>query len=455
MVASTREFYSSTADQVLEERVTNSISSARLDRQYIWDPAGYVDALVLQDQDTTGDGALDQRHYALTDERGSVIALADTTGTVTQRFSYDPYGKQTKLNADFTPDTTNSNANAATLAHGFQGLRQDASGLHFNRARYWHQDLGRFVSRDPAGYPDGLNSYAGYHVMHGGVDPSGMFLGRAGEFIGTAWESTTYSYGRAFGGSARTIGRTIEGTKHKLVDPLAGAAINGWLGASDFFLGTDLIDDQVLRGSRDDVLGIGRGVVDGIRELPSSMLKEFEKIKKEILEADFDALAQRLMVGGIELLASAFTAGTSRAVTRLKTRGVPSAAPNPGVGQGRRVIPDGQIDPAATILGNRFGGQASVRLKGFGNREFDFISERYVGQTFGGQNIANNAKNFLSKNRRTQIRETLRAASETGRQPLFNFEGVTPHADILDFINRNAQRAGVTPKITNIVPVPQ
>jgi len=125
------------------------------------------------------------------------------------------------------------------------------------------------------------------------------------------------------------------------------------------------------------------------------------------------------------------------------------------VSQGRRITPDGQIDPAATILGNRFGGQASVRLEGFGNREFDFISGRFVGQTFGGKNIANNAKNFLSKSRRTQIRETLRDAQETGRQPLFNFEGVTPQADILSFINRNAQRVGVTPKITNIVPVPR
>jgi len=59
----------------------------------------------------------------------------------------------------------------------------------------------------------------------------------------------------------------------------------------------------------------------------------------------------------------------------------------------------------------------------------------------------------LSKIRGAQIRETfLRVANETGRQPLFNFEGVTPHADILDFINRNAQRAGVSLKIKNIVP---
>lgn len=33
---------------------------------------------------------------------------------------------------------------------------------------------GRFMQRDPLGYPDGLNAYAAYHVMWGGVDPMGM-----------------------------------------------------------------------------------------------------------------------------------------------------------------------------------------------------------------------------------------------------------------------------------------
>ncbi|MEM1355639.1 MAG: hypothetical protein AAGH88_12235, partial [Planctomycetota bacterium] len=33
---------------------------------------------------------------------------------------------------------------------------------------------GRFLQRDPSGYPDGANAYAAYHVMRGGVDPSGL-----------------------------------------------------------------------------------------------------------------------------------------------------------------------------------------------------------------------------------------------------------------------------------------
>jgi len=33
---------------------------------------------------------------------------------------------------------------------------------------------GRFMQADPLGYPDGMNRYGAYHVMHGGVDPSGL-----------------------------------------------------------------------------------------------------------------------------------------------------------------------------------------------------------------------------------------------------------------------------------------
>ncbi len=120
----------------------------------------------------------------------------------------------------------------------------------------------------------------------------------------------------------------------------------------------------------------------------------------------------------------------------------------------RKITPTGDIDPQATLLGNKFGGQASVKLEGFGNREFDFISSRYVGQSFGGEAVATKPNNFLTKARKAQIRETIRAARETGRRPLFNFEGVQPHEEVIDFIRRNCDRMGIEPVLTNIVPRP-
>jgi len=42
---------------------------------------------------------------------------------------------------------------------------------------------GRFIQADPLGYPDGMNRYGAYHVMHGGVDPSGMESEGIGTFL--------------------------------------------------------------------------------------------------------------------------------------------------------------------------------------------------------------------------------------------------------------------------------
>ncbi len=35
--------------------------------------------------------------------------------------------------------------------------------------------MGRFLQRDPIGYPDGPNAYAGYAAMYGSVDPFGLY----------------------------------------------------------------------------------------------------------------------------------------------------------------------------------------------------------------------------------------------------------------------------------------
>lgn len=51
----------------------------------------------------------------------------------------------------------------------------------------YHPRLGRFMQRDPVGYPDGTNTYAAHHVMHGTNDPSGLWvIDRAGGVLATA-----------------------------------------------------------------------------------------------------------------------------------------------------------------------------------------------------------------------------------------------------------------------------
>jgi len=64
---------------------------------------------------------------------------------------------------------------AGPTEYGFTGREPDETGLVYYRARYYEPTLGRFVSMDPAGMPDGVNRYA--YVGNdpvGMVDPSGM-----------------------------------------------------------------------------------------------------------------------------------------------------------------------------------------------------------------------------------------------------------------------------------------
>jgi RHS repeat-associated protein len=45
-------------------------------------------------------------------------------------------------------------------SYGFTGLEHDESGLVYARNRYYHPQLGRFISQDPIGFAGGLNLYA-------------------------------------------------------------------------------------------------------------------------------------------------------------------------------------------------------------------------------------------------------------------------------------------------------
>jgi len=105
---------------------------------------------------------------------GSVIALSDENGDVVERYEYDAYGKPIIYDADF--DTLAASAVDNVLM--FTGRRWDAeSGIYYYRYRYMHPELGRFLSRDPLGYVDGMNmiGYVGGNWVNW-VDPLGLFF---------------------------------------------------------------------------------------------------------------------------------------------------------------------------------------------------------------------------------------------------------------------------------------
>ena len=60
-----------------------------------------------------------------------------------------------------------------SLGPEITGLKSHECELYYFRARYYSGELGRFVSRDPLGYIDGMSFYMAYFVVSG-VDPSGL-----------------------------------------------------------------------------------------------------------------------------------------------------------------------------------------------------------------------------------------------------------------------------------------
>jgi RHS repeat-associated protein len=136
------DLYYDAAWQVLEERWAG-VSTATI--QYVWSPA-YVDALVLRDRSTQNNGTLDERLWVQQDANYNVAALINGSGTVVERYVYDPYGKQTVLDGSF--NTRSSSSYGFTI--GFQGLRLDTnSGLYYARSRDLSPTLGRWLEADP------------------------------------------------------------------------------------------------------------------------------------------------------------------------------------------------------------------------------------------------------------------------------------------------------------------
>jgi RHS repeat-associated protein len=105
--------------------------------------------------------------------------MTDSSGTVVERYAYSPYGVTTILAPNgSTPRATSSVGNSymytgRRLDKEFATSSEDA--IYYYRARYYLPTLGRFGSRDPLQYVDGMSVY-GYvrSVPMQYVDPYGL-----------------------------------------------------------------------------------------------------------------------------------------------------------------------------------------------------------------------------------------------------------------------------------------
>ena len=180
-----RHFYYSSQWQVLEERVCSTLSadpgSLAPAAQYVWG-LRYIDDLILRDRDaagssasagdssSSGSGALGERLYALQDPNWNVVAVADVTGAIVERYSYSAYGEPAFLTAAYAA-IPSSSYDMDVLYCGSRWNADLGSYLVRNRTLWPH--LGRWERRDPVAGEANLYRYCGSNPATR-VDASGL-----------------------------------------------------------------------------------------------------------------------------------------------------------------------------------------------------------------------------------------------------------------------------------------
>jgi RHS repeat-associated protein len=142
--------------EIVEERdSTNAIT-----RQYVW--GNDIDEL-LQEKTATA------TYYSHENSIGSIAALTNPSGSVVERYRYDPFG-----NTTLPVDGATGNR---IRFHG--AYFDDETDFYFMRHRTYSPALGRFLQRDPIGiWTDAMNLGNGYSLAGSDAvnrkDPSGL-----------------------------------------------------------------------------------------------------------------------------------------------------------------------------------------------------------------------------------------------------------------------------------------
>jgi RHS repeat-associated protein len=122
--------------RIAEERDTNGVVTKRF----------FAQGVKLETGTNAGS------YYYTRDHLGSIRELTDASGQVRARYTYDPFGRRTKVTGDLDADL------------GFAGMfRSPEASLYITHFRAYDPELGRWLSRDPlrnAEMREGPNLYA-------------------------------------------------------------------------------------------------------------------------------------------------------------------------------------------------------------------------------------------------------------------------------------------------------
>ncbi|MFG2595267.1 RHS repeat-associated core domain-containing protein [Streptomyces sp. NPDC048462] len=104
-----------------------------------------------------------KNYYYLTDALGSVVAVADESGTKVNSYGYSPRGVPRSITSETVPQP-----------YRFAGGYQDPTGLYHFAARYYDPNIGRFTNPDPSGQEQNPYLYAQGDPVNQ-IDPDGLF----------------------------------------------------------------------------------------------------------------------------------------------------------------------------------------------------------------------------------------------------------------------------------------
>ena len=165
--------------QMLEEQFVDNEGALLADNQYVWS-LRYIDAPIVRFHDGNGDGdyedAGDNVLYYTTDANHNVTGLVGLVETspevyewqVVERYVYDPYGKATVYDEDWSNTTSPTTDGPLYCGYWFDA----ETGLYQVRNRYYNSSLATFISRDPIQADINPYRYCGNDPTNK-TDPSG------------------------------------------------------------------------------------------------------------------------------------------------------------------------------------------------------------------------------------------------------------------------------------------